>query len=108
MRNDREIGIDQKIIRRDFIQGLAVGIGSLSLSCKTSGLLTYDSESERLNSDKLRGQSNTAQQLGHFVRDGKHQSKSFIDSQKQKDKHYDLIVVGAGLSGLSAALTFQS
>ena len=101
-------GIDQKIIRRDFLQGLAIGLGSLSLRCKTSGLFNEDSMNNTSNTKRLSGQSSSAQELGHFVRDGKHRGKPYLNTHRQTDSHYDLIVVGAGLSGLSAALTFQS
>ena len=102
----KETGIDQKIIRRDFLQGFAIGMGALGLGCQTGGLFSKHSHS--LSTEKgFNGQCTSSQQLGHFVRDSKHLSISFLNSKQTFDSHYDLIVVGAGLAGLSAAFTFQ-
>ena len=50
----------------------------------------------------MRGQIPTAMQAGHALRDG-----ATMPTAVDLDEHYDLIVVGAGMSGLAAAYFFR-
>jgi spermidine dehydrogenase len=50
----------------------------------------------------LRGQNQSAMEAAHALRDG-----AAIPSATASDEHYDLVVAGAGLSGLAAAYFFR-
>lgn len=50
----------------------------------------------------LRGQNQSAMEAAHALRDG-----AAIPAAPDSDEHYDLVVAGAGLSGLAAAYFFR-
>jgi spermidine dehydrogenase len=107
IRPDRNLGEDRRIPRRDFLQGaiFAAGCtlaGPLSAAPAAGGL----EFSERQNFTGyyppiltgLRGSHEGSYEAAHSLRDGT-VPRDPIDT-KQK---FDLVVVGAGISGLSAA-----
>ena len=107
-----ELGMDRAIDRRDFLQGMAVGAGAISGGLATSA----DAAGAALTQDQpgyyppllngLRGSHPGSFETAHSLRDG-----AFWDrAEKPEDSHavYDLIVVGAGISGLSAAYFFRA
>ena len=109
---DRELGMNRRITRRDFLNGAAVGIGVLG----TAGFAETASGAEgtapvaappayppALNG--MRGSQPGAFDVAHALRDG-----TFWESAGSPvDTHeaYDLIVVGGGISGLSAAYFYR-
>ena len=88
-KSDRELGLDQGITRRDFLQGLALGV---------SGALAGGTAAYPPTLTGLRGSQPGASDTGHALRDGRRWSRS-IDTFER----YDLVVVGGGISGLAAA-----
>jgi spermidine dehydrogenase len=101
---DRELGMCRKITRRDFINGVAVTAGAAMMPWHLSA-----STAERQNSagyyppalTGMRGSHPGSFDAAHALRDS-----TFWDSAgKPEDtgETYDLIVVGGGISGLSAA-----
>jgi spermidine dehydrogenase len=86
-REDRELGMDRPITRRDFLQGVALAIGAPRLALGPGG--------------ELAGQTPQAMALGHRVRDGELPT-DVIDTGEV----YDLVVVGAGITGLGAAYLY--
>ena len=106
---DRDLGMNRSITRRDFLNGVAVTAGASMLP---AGLLGADLADPEKSSDYyppaltgLRGSHVGAFEVMHSVRDG-----SFWDTAgKLEDtgEDYDLVVVGGGISGLSAAYYFQ-
>jgi len=102
---DRDLGMDRRITRRDFINGVAVTAGAVLMPWH---LLAAD-DNDPQNSPGyyppaltgLRGSHPGAFETAHSLRDG-----TFWDTAgKPEDtgETYDLIVVGGGISGLAAA-----
>jgi spermidine dehydrogenase len=111
---DRELGMDRPITRRDFINGVAVGLGGLAAgSCLTScfGRGAVNSTSGAAaggtlsGSSGFRGDADGSFESAHTLRDGTFWENT--GGVTSTDPPYDLIVVGAGISGLAAAHFFR-
>lgn len=115
-KRDRELGMDRPISRRDFMNGAAMAIGA-SLVPGSAHAAFADSSSgqasepqNRANYDPpilhgLRGSHPGSFEIAHSLRDG-----TFWKSAGKPtalDELYDLIVVGGGISGLSAAYFYR-
>ena len=109
-KNSRDLGMDRDIDRRDFLNGVAIGTAALSLAgsgeANASAPLPQDKPGyyppERYG---LRGSHPGSFETAHSLRDG-----TFWQTAKKPEDAktvYDLIVVGAGISGLSAAYFFR-
>jgi len=99
--SERELGLDRPIARRDFIGGMAVAGGLLS----SSAAAAYQAPSPAAGAyppllTGLRGQYPGSFEAAHQARDG-----NFAGDVPAEDsgEHYDLVIVGGGISGLSAA-----
>jgi spermidine dehydrogenase len=112
---DRELGMDRAISRRDFVQGVAQGgAGMLGAGLLGAGLLSPVAAAGAPGSappgaqDRpgyypptltgLRGSHAGSFEAAHALRDG-----MSVGSATLLDEQYDLVIVGAGISGLSAA-----
>jgi spermidine dehydrogenase len=103
--------MDRSITRRDFLNGAAMVVGSAALPAHS--LPQSASPHEKQNapgynppvSTGLRGSHTGSFEIAHSLRDG----TFWQTAGKPIDtgEHYDLIVVGAGISGLSAAYFFR-
>ncbi len=102
---DRELGMHRKITRRDFINGVAATAGAAVLPWEHFAASTSDPEKSpdyyppALTG--MRGSHPGSFDAAHSLRDG-----TFWDAAgKPEDtgETYDLIIVGGGISGLSAA-----
>ncbi len=100
---DRQLGMHRRITRRDFLNGVALTAGAAMLP---ESLLAFDSD-HPANSfyppalTGMRGSHPGSFDAAHSLRDG-----TFWDTAgKPEDtgETYDLVVVGGGISGLSAA-----
>jgi len=102
----KRLGLDRPITRRDFMKAMAIGTASLMVpGC--SGL-TFDTNSppdSKLQSRNMYfgGNTENARSVCHQVRDGKH----FSRGSEYTGEIYDLVVVGAGLGGLTSAYFFN-
>ena len=113
---DRELGEDRPIPRRDFVQGVLTG----AATALTGPLLAPPSlaAAEAVRGDiapqdrrgyypprltGMRGSHPGAFEAAHAVRDG-----ASIADELDSGESYDLIVVGAGISGLSAAHFYRA
>jgi spermidine dehydrogenase len=105
--NDRELGMDRPITRRDFMDGVAMAIGAAMLPKSALGAASGYSEAQDKPGydppilEGLRGSYPGSFETAHSLRDG-----TFWQSAgKPIDTHesYDLVIVGAGISGLAAA-----
>ena len=106
---DRELGMDRPITRRDFIGGVAVGLGSATWLAGCSPGAPPDPGVQGAAGyyppglTGLRGDHDGSFEAAHRMRGGAFPIGDAIDRRET----YDLIVVGGGISGLSAAHYFR-
>jgi spermidine dehydrogenase len=111
---DRALGMRRAITRRDFLNGIAVGAGSTLASAWLPGL-TLAADSTHFAQDApgynppaltgMRGSHSGAFELAHALRDGNFWE--IVGKPIDTHETYDLIVVGAGMSGLAAAYFYR-
>ena len=100
---DRSLGMGEQISRRDFINGIAGAAGSLALPLASLAQAVAGEESYPPARMGLRGSHPGSFEAAHALRDTRQADTS---GALATGETYDLIVVGAGLSGLSAAHFF--
>jgi spermidine dehydrogenase len=97
------------ITRRDFLNGVAVGVGGALLAGGMPGsaspLLAQGGAAYPPALTGLRGSHPGSFEVLHALRDGAFWSKA--GTPRDSGEEYDLVVVGAGISGLSAAHYFR-
>lgn len=106
----RRLGLNRAIDRRDFLQGAAIAALSTGLAPE----LASAAAAERAAQDRpgyyppaltgMRGSNPGSFEEAHALRDG----GSFPDPPIDTGERYDLVVVGAGISGLSAAHFYRA
>src|SRR5262249_39131730 len=99
--------MDRPISRRDFLDGVAVTIGGAVLGAHAP---MVDAQEMKLPSyppalTGLRGDQDQVFQYAHKLRDGK--AWDSLGTPEKSSETYDLVVVGAGISGLAAAHFYQ-
>ena len=109
------LGVGQPITRRDFIGGVATGVallgavgGAESASPSqtpapvpaSAPIASTQPDSYPPLRSGLRGQYPGSFEISHLARDGKFDGRI---AAEDTGEHFDLVVVGAGISGLSAA-----
>ena len=110
-KRDKFLGLGNKITRRDFMQGVAGFSASLAVSKafgeKKSTWLADETDYKIYppGLTGLRGNHAGSFEAMHSL--ARHGNKSWPQAKTDSYKHYDLIVVGAGISGLSAAYYFK-
>ncbi len=104
------LGMDRKIDRRDFLNGVAVSAATLAMMAKAEAQQTPGMQDDPGYypplQHGLRGSHPGSFEIAHSLRDG-----TFWDhAEKPEDTHtvYDLIIAGAGISGLSAAHFYRA
>jgi spermidine dehydrogenase len=111
--SDRALGMHKHISRRDFVNGVSVAIGASLLPSFTGLTETFGAEADDCVPEKepgdyppaktgMRGSHDGSWEAAHAMRDGKTWNTSVHEGQA-----YDLIVVGGGISGLSAAYFYR-
>jgi len=108
---DRDLGLHRRIPRRDFLNGMALAVGGALVPPAWLCALEDDPAPERAPGyyppalTGLRGSTDASYKVAHDLRDGRlwETAGDAIDTGEE----YDLVVVGAGISGLSAAHFFR-
>lgn len=121
-KKDREAGLGRGITRRDFLNGVAVGVGGTlargafgAETLRAAGIVDEvapdNTAAEKAADDYppakmgMRGNHDGTFTYAHMLRDG----VDWKDLGKDADtgESYDLVVVGGGISGLAAAYFFK-
>ncbi|MCP4541287.1 MAG: NAD(P)-binding protein, partial [Chloroflexi bacterium] len=106
-RERKRLGLDRPITRRDFIKGMMVGAGCLVLPGCSGSTFDPDTPPTRTSPPSVHsyfgGDTPDTISACHRVYDG----ESFEQGVQDSGEIYDLVVVGAGLGGLTAAYFYQ-
>jgi spermidine dehydrogenase len=109
---DHELGMDREISRRDFLNGVAIGVGGLMVSHPLAEALTFADGGSENGPDYyppaltgMRGNHDGTYTFAHRLRDG--ESWDSDGAPVKTDETYDLVVVGGGISGLAAAYFYR-
>ena len=118
---DRDLGMGQPISRRDFVNGVGVALTSSLVAPNYSSAPAHYSAEQALRPSSsgafpqeyyppamtgMRGSHMGSFEVAHALRDGNPWQS--VGSNADIGEHYDLVVVGAGLSGLSGAYFFHT
>ena len=113
--SDRDLGMDRPITRRDFLDGVRIAAtGSLVGSAWVGA--SGQPAPTGFNPEKapdyyppaltgMRGSHDGAWEVAHEMRDGR--SWDDLGPEADTGESYDLVVVGAGISGLAAATFYR-
>jgi len=113
---DHKLGIDRPISRRDFIGGIGMALSGSLLSCSWAetkapldGLPFDPTSADSLATyppirTGLRGNHPGSFETAHQLRQGKRWDAAEVEDSGE---HYDLVVVGGGLSGLATAWFYR-
>jgi len=108
-KDDKELGLDQGITRRDFVGATLVGSGAtlvapqLAFSSTTADPWTgYGGVGDYATSN---GNTASVRDAAHLIRDGL--AENLYNRAADTGEVYDCIVIGGGFSGLGAAFEFQ-
>lgn len=109
-RSDRELGMDRSISRRDFLNGVAIGIGALSTGW-IPGLEALQGTQDAPGYyppalTGMRGSHEGSFDVAHALRDGRFWARA--GTPIDTGESYDLIVVGGGISGLATAYFYRT
>ena len=112
--SDRDLGMDRAITRRDFLNGVSIAIGtSLVMPRELEAAMKAEAaqQAAAANGDNyppsrtgLRGSYPAAVEPVVQLNDGKRWE---VADAENTNETYDLVVVGAGMSGLAAAYFFR-
>ena len=109
---DKDLGMGRRISRRDFLNGMALGVGGLLTARNLHSSVDVDTRARETAPDYyppaltgLRGDHEGSYQVAHSLRDGDFWAAA--GSPTDTGEAYDLVIVGAGISGLSAAHFFR-
>lgn len=114
--NDKELGMDRSITRRDFLNGVAVtAVTSAILPTHLLAALQHDADPEKSPSyyppalTGLRGSHVGSFEVAHSLRDSVQDGEFWQKAPKaiETGEKFDLVIVGGGISGLSAAHFFR-
>jgi hypothetical protein len=109
---ERALGMDRPIARRDFLNGMAVGLGGALAAGLVPGLPGMREMLDAAGFDQdtpgyyppaltgMRGSHEGSYTVAHALRDGRFAGAA---EPGVTGESYDLVVVGGGISGLAAA-----
>ena len=107
--SDRELGMDRAITRRDFLNGVSIAVGGAVLAPTVTRAEGAPQQAAAGSSEYyppaltgMRGSHPGSFEVAHDMWKGK-----TWDSPEDTRETYDVVVVGAGMSGLAAAYFFR-
>jgi spermidine dehydrogenase len=108
--SDRELGMDRTITRRDFLNGASIAVAGTALSLDSVEAWWQASASSQAPyyppaATGLRGSHVGSFETAHEL--AMRRRTWEVDASVDSGESYDLVVVGAGLSGLAAAYFFR-
>jgi spermidine dehydrogenase len=111
---DHALGMDRPITRRDFLNGVAIGIGGAWSGGVLAGVPGFDAISAFQGAagdyppalTGMRGSHEGSFEVSHALRDGRFWATA--GQPVATGESYDLVVVGGGISGLSAAYFYRA
>jgi spermidine dehydrogenase len=113
--SDRKLGMFRPIARRDFLNGVAIGIGGAIAWRCVPGLEWSTQADERFPQEEpgynppaltgMRGSADGSFEAAHAMRDGNFWKSAGAPIETKEV--YDLVVVGGGISGLAAAYFYR-
>jgi spermidine dehydrogenase len=116
-KRDRELGMEREITRRDFLNGVAVGVGGAVVGGRFGAeTLLAAGVVDEFAPEKakdyypptrmgIRGNHDGTFTFAHELRDGVKWEE--LGKDVQTGEVYDLVVVGGGISGLAAAYFYR-
>ena len=113
-KHDRDLGMDRPITRRDFVNGAAVAAGASVAASAFGPLLPAALAADGAPQDQpgyyppsltgMRGSHPGSFEAAHKLRDG---TLKVPPPGSGPEEEYDLVIVGGGISGLSAAYFYR-
>src|SRR5207249_9015216 len=105
-REHRDLGMHRPIARRDFLNGVAIGITGAIAAARAPRLVAQPASSSSSAAyppalTGLRGNYPAAVEAFGRMRDGAFRQFPALDNDTREE--YDLVIVGGGISGLAAA-----
>jgi spermidine dehydrogenase len=112
---DRKLGMGHEITRRDFLNGMSIAVGTSLVGASPTWVEAFGVPQSPFAPEKepdyyppaqtgLRGAHDGSWEVAHDLRDGR--DKDWAESVDDGES-YDLVVVGAGISGLAAAYFYR-
>src|SRR5579864_24172 len=101
----RDLGMDRPITRRDFLNGIAIGITGAALGSRHANAEQVQTSASAANYPPSRSglRGNYPAAVDEFDRIRASQYSQFPVSDSDINEDYDLVIVGGGISGLAAA-----
>ncbi|HTR37649.1 MAG TPA: NAD(P)/FAD-dependent oxidoreductase [Bryobacteraceae bacterium] len=105
--DDRDLGMDREITRRDFVNGVSLGVAGAALLPQWAAAQEFAPEQAPgyypPARTGMRGDHPGSFEVAHQLRDSR---KVDLSAVTHTNETYDLVIVGGGISGLGAAYYF--
>jgi spermidine dehydrogenase len=111
MTSDKDLGMNRSISRRDFLNGVTLAVGSTMIPSAALAFADVPAETEKAAKyyppalTGMRGNHDGTFTFAHKLRNG--DAWDGDSKPESTSESYDLVVVGAGISGLAAAYFYR-